>query len=168
MELQYTKLAKSLIKDKINEYADKIKELEGKKENYKIVWEGPFNMDELLPQKIANGYLRNKKTGESITGVYQIIHKRSKIIYYVGKGNIADRRIKHRMIFNNNGKPLNVNRCVTDSQVARKMYDKDSDLSNWDFYYTRIPESDVMSAFEEVLIKKIEPEFNTISMAGKG
>ena len=72
------------------------------------------------------------------------------------------------MIFNNNGKPLNVNRCVTDSQVARKMYDKDSDLSNWDFWYTRIPESDVMTIFEEVLIKKIEPEFNTLSMAGKG
>ena len=168
MELQYTKLGKSVIKDKIDELADKIKELEGKKENYKIVFEGPFNMDEPLPQKIDNGCLRNKKTGESITGVYQIVYKPTKDIYYVGKGNLSSRRYRHLSIFKNKGKGINRESSSEDSPVARQMYAKDSDLSNWDFYYTRIPESDVMSAFEEALIKKMEPEFNNLTMAGKG
>ena len=162
MELQYTKLAKSCISGLIDDAADNIKTLQRKLSNYKIVWEGPFNMDERIPMRNANGNMTKK------TGVYQIVYKPTKIIYYVGKGVIIDRRRKHQLVFRNDGKPYTWNRCVTDSPVARKMYPKDSDLSNWEFWYTRIPEADVMSTFEEALIEKIEPEFNSLSMAGKG
>ena len=163
MELQYTKLAKSCINDLIDDAADNIKKLQRLISDYKIVFEGPFNLDEKGDQ------------GKSVvdplnmaTGVYQIVYRPTKVIYYIGKGVITGRKNRHQLVFRNDGNPINRNRCVTDSQVARKMYEKDSDLSNWDFWYTRIPESDVMTIFEEVLIKKIEPEFNTLSMAGKG
>ena len=161
MEPQYTKVVKSLIKDMIDEYADKIKELQRKLANYKIVWEGPFNMAEPLPMNKADPITKK-------TGVYQIVYKPSKIIYYVGKGVISDRRHKHRMVFKNAGNVYWANGCKTDSVVARKMYPKDSDLSNWEFWYTRIPEADVMSIFEEDLIQRIEPKFNSLAMAGKG
>jgi hypothetical protein len=108
------------------------------------------------------------KNGVKATGVYQVVYKPSKIIYYVGKGNLSDRRSKHKLVFNNAGNQWWANGCKTDSTVARKMFQKDSDLSNWEFWYTRIPEADVMSVFEEALIYKIEPEFNDVSMAGKG
>ena len=161
MELQYTKLAKSCISGLIDDAADNIKMLQRKLSNYKIVWEGPFNMDVPLPVNKADPITKK-------TGVYQIVYKPSKIIYYVGKGVIADRRNKHQLVFNNAGNEWWANGCKTDSPVARKMYPKDSDLSNWEFWYTRIPEADVMSTFEEALIEKIEPEFNSLSMAGKG
>tara|TARA_Y100001951_G_C11118199_1_gene171297 strand:- start:45 stop:530 length:486 start_codon:yes stop_codon:yes gene_type:complete len=161
MELQYTKLGKSVIKDKIDELADKIKELQRILADYKAVWEGPFNMAEPLPMNKADPITKK-------TGVYQIVYKPSKIIYYVGKGVISDRRNKHQLVFNNAGNEWWANGCKTDSPVARKMYPKDSDLSNWEFWYTRIPQADFMSAYEEVLINKIEPEFNSIVMAGKG
>ena len=162
MELQYTKLAKSCINDLIDDAADNIKKLQRLISDYKIVFEGPLNMGTYMTTSPNGNGLRKD------TGVYQIVYRPTKVIYYVGKGVISGRKNKHQMIFNNKGKPLNWNRTVTDSQVARKMYDKDSDLSNWDFWFTRIPESDIMTTFEEVLINRIEPEFNKLSMAGKG
>ena len=165
MEIQYTKLVKSCINDLIDDAADNIKKLQRLISDYKIVFEGPFNMDEsVLPHVV-----RRSGTGlMKATGVYQIVYRPTKVIYYIGKGVISGRKNKHQLIFNNKGRPWNVGSCITDSQVARKMYNKDSDLSNWDFWYTRIPESDIMTTFEEVLIKRIEPEFNSLSMAGKG
>ena len=162
MELQYTKLAKSCINDLIDDAADNIKKLQRKLSNYKIVWNGPFNLNEKeFGGPCGIGF-------KGATGVYQIVYKPTKDIHYVGKGVITNRKTRHKLIFKNKGKGINRESSSEDSPVARQMYAKDSDLSNWDFWYTFIPESDVMSAFEEALIKKMEPEFNSLSMAGKG
>lgn len=113
------------------------------------------------------------------TGVYMIIHStdscKTQKIYYVGQGNIAQRKKVHKGVFLNEGAPLLFKNDLTDpnrvtstsdSVIARKMYKKDTNMSHWYFTYISCPK-DWANNLEEEIITFIKPEGNDEKMSGK-
>lgn len=109
--------------------------------------------------------LDDQIVGGGTSGIYMFHHIPTGTIMYIGRsGSSVSSRIRsHINQFNNDG----VSKDLTkDSQCAKKMFEFDSDPTNWEVSY--VPTiSDAMSRkVEEELIFQINPEFNNISMAG--
>ena len=103
-------------------------------------------------------------------GVYRINYiPEDSITKYIGQtSNVGARRNNHRSIYENKGQPILYVNSSKDSDVARKMYDYDPDIDNWEFQYSFIPNKILCQKFEYLCISDEEPEFNNKKNAGKG
>ena len=125
---------------------------------------------------------RNQFPGVSNkTGVYMIIHQDCEgsspfEIFYVGQGNIGNRKNVHKAVFLNKGNPrlfykdLNDPKRITsqaDSVIARKMYRRDPNPDNWFFTYI-VCSKDWATEIEDKIISELLPEGNDEKMSGKG
>ena len=129
--------------------------------DYKVIW------TEIAP------YLQPIRKLNSVTiskavGVYRIYYKPTMTIMDVGNGNIGNRHQRHRTVFQNNGVALMHKKGGSSgSAVATKMYNLDSDFSNWMFDWCHIGNKELSNRYEIMLIEKYRPEFNMDFMAGK-
>ena len=104
-----------------------------------------------------------------LPGVYRIIYKPTGKVMSVGQGvKVSARKACHTNVFRNKGVALEHNGSyVTDSPVARKMFEYDSNIDNWYFSFVTFKESWMARIYEKYLQHKIIPEFNDLGFAGK-
>ena len=98
-------------------------------------------------------------------------------VKYIGMGNLDARRLRHIIVFNNEGKAdVSENGRASDSAVARKMYEHDPKLDNWYFQFLlidgelvkeRMVADYVMKQMETILVRKHKPQFCAEHMVGK-
>lgn len=128
------------------------------------------NLDWSNPQQFLTTPAPVFKGISNAIGVYSIFYVNESIeLFYVGQGNLADRKDRHKLIFNNQGNPVihyrkNAMTSSSDSVVGRKMYTKDSDPAHWYFSYCECSKS-WASTIEEYIVKKYAPPGNHIRMA---
>ena len=111
--------------------------------------------------------------GNQYVGMYKIFHYDQ--VMYIGMGNLNARRARHVSVFQNKGEALmSENKRSSDSPVARKMYECDEDINNWNINFMTIDrEIDrfvadaVMKKMECILIQEHSPVFCTEHMVGK-
>ena len=106
-------------------------------------------------------------------GLYRIYHNDD--LMYVGYGNLNARRARHVIVFNKKGNAdVSSNGRASDSPVASKMYDMDSDINNWYISYQIIDEEidrdiadAVMKRMELIVGKENRPQLCAKHMLGK-
>lgn len=106
-------------------------------------------------------------------GLYRIYHNDD--LMYIGYGNLNARRARHVIVFKKEGKAdVSSNGRSSDSPVASKMYDIDSDINNWYISYQIIDgEIDrdvgdaVMKRMELIVGKENKPQLCAEHMLGK-
>ena len=146
-----------LVKSILNKIEEETKELEF----LKGMISKNYEWSEIKP--ITNSTISHGKIG-----VYKIIHKEYGVMY-IGQGNIGNRKSRHLGVFRNDGKDLiSVGGHVSPSQAGKKMYAFDKNIDNWYFSYIVLDSKKVSTEYETLLTILEEPEFNNLSMSGKG
>jgi len=151
------KIYQKSINIRIQKLSEHIGELKLRSE-MEPIWSTPIAIDERLP------------SGAGITkkmGVYQIIHKPTNTIMSIGKGNLGDRRARHKRVFLNKGRPIENESSTSDSSTARKMYQHDTNLDNWLFSWCEVGNEELALEYEIQLQAYYNPEFNDQTLAGK-
>ena len=152
-DLIFQRARENLIK-RLTEQTTKIESLR----YFKSEW------SDLIP--FATGRVTSQQQGVKTTGVYCIVYKPDEDIKYVGQGKVAQRRSQHKRIFLNKGQPILMANSSLDSDVARKMYEHDSNIDNWLFQFCCIPNKLVCAEYEKLYQEDLDPEFNNQKMAG--
>jgi hypothetical protein len=104
---------------------------------------------------------------KDIRGVYKLIYLPDDRIMYIGEGNIKQRIVQHKRIFNNSGnKKIYTSKkggvqTQVDSAAGRRMWEYDDNLSNWGVSYLKL-DLPSLKEVEDTLILKYNPEFNRI------
>ena len=114
----------------------------------------------------ASGRVTSQHQGVKALGVYCIVYKIDEEVKYIGQGVMSQRRSQHKRVFLNGGKPVLMANSSLDSDVARKMYDYDSNIDNWLFQFCCIPNKLVCAEYEKLYQEDLNPEFNNQKMAG--
>ena len=118
------------------------------------------------PQPIANREPNGSGIGGKM-GVYRIIYLPTMKTMSIGKGWIGDRKCRHKIIFENKGKPVRYSTSNTDSPTGRKMYNHDRKIKNWLFSWCEVGNDELAKEYEMQLQFAEKPEFNDLNMAGK-
>jgi len=151
------KIFNEAIKSRKVRLQEQIKRIDEIEKNGILKWSEPLS----LTAKEGNGISK-------AVGVYRIIYKPTMTVMSIGCGNVGNRRIRHKNVFNNKGMPIiHSGGGSSDSQTALKMYLYDPDLNSWLFSWVNVGDKGLAEDFETKLIYDTEPVFNNLSMAGK-
>lgn len=127
--------------------------------------------------------------GYSRYGAYMVKHIKDtefNNIAYVGNGVISQRRNRIKNVFRNGGKAVvSKNGSSSDCRVASKMFQADSNLDNWLYYYIKVPKIDLnpnsiywtdegeiaekfyVEEMERSLHEKFQPRYNLEGLIAK-